>query len=93
MADLIHTHSTRVSGPGGAVYEARIYGEPERGGIWKGWLEFRRVDDRAETDGQRVLRTDTETTQPNRRALDYWAGGIEPVYLEGAIVRARSRAD
>lgn len=90
MADLIHTHSARVSGPGGGLYEARIYGEPERGGTWKGWLEFRRVADRAEIDGPRVLRTDRETTQPDRRALDYWAGGLEPVYLEGAIARARA---
>jgi len=96
MADLIHTHSARVSGPDGALYEARIYGEPDRTGLWKGWFEFRQVD-RAESDSPRVLRTETETTQPNRVALDYWAGGIEPVYLEGAFERAihieRTRAD
>ena len=95
MADLIHKHSVRVTGPDGVLYEARTYGEPERGGTWKGWLEFQRVADRAASDGPRVLRTDRETTQPNRGALDYWAGGLEPVYLEGAIERAidRARAD
>jgi hypothetical protein len=90
MADLIHKHSVRVDGPDGTLYEARTYGEVERGGTWKGWLEFRPVADRADSDGPRVLRTDRETTQPNRRALDYWAGGLEPVYLEGAIARARA---
>ena len=90
MADLIHTHSVRVDGPGGKLYEARTYGEVEHGGTWKGWLEFRPVADRADSAGPHVLRTGRETTQPDRRALDYWAGGLEPVYLEGAIARARA---
>src|SRR5205814_6429032 len=38
-----------------------------------------------------VLRTDRETTQPNRAAIAYWASGLEPVYLEGAFDRARRR--
>ena len=38
----------------------------------------------------RPLRTGQETSQPNRWALDYWAGGLEPVYLEGALTRARA---
>ena len=29
-----------------------------------------------------------ETTQPNLEALRYWASGLEPVYLEGALERA-----
>jgi hypothetical protein len=88
MADLIHVHSARVRGPGGEVFESRIYGEPERGGTWKGWLEFRPVAERADSVAPKVLRTDRETTQPNRAALDYWAGGLEPIYLEGAFDRA-----
>jgi hypothetical protein len=35
-----------------------------------------------------VRRSPVETTQPNREALAYWASGIEPVYLEGALERA-----
>ena len=89
MADLIHTHSARVNGPGGTIYEARIYGEPERGGTWKGWIEFRPIGGQPGTDAARPLKTDRETTQPNRNALDYWAGGLQPVYLDGAINRAR----
>jgi hypothetical protein len=34
------------------------------------------------------LEFDDETTQPNREALDYWASGLEPVYVEGAFARA-----
>jgi hypothetical protein len=41
-----------------------------------------------------VRRSPVETTQPNREALTYWASGIEPVYLEGALERAiASRTD
>jgi hypothetical protein len=35
-----------------------------------------------------VRRTRRETTQPSQKALTYWARGIEPVYLEGALERA-----
>lgn len=34
-----------------------------------------------------MLRTARETTQPNRDAIAYWAAGIEPIYLEGALKR------
>jgi hypothetical protein len=30
---------------------------------------------------------------PNRDALAYWATGLEPVYLEGALLRARDVAE
>lgn len=90
MPQLIHTHTKRVSGPDGALYEARTYGDTQRDGTWIGWLEFRRAArDGDGSSSPRVLRTDRETTQPDRAALDYWAGGLEPVYLEGAVARAR----
>jgi hypothetical protein len=38
-----------------------------------------------------VLRTDQETSQPNRAAIEYWANGLEPIYLEGAFARAQGR--
>jgi hypothetical protein len=85
MAKLVHTLSTHVRSAKGEEYVARIYGREERpGGTWLGWLEFHPV-----TSGGRVLRTGTETSQPDYEALDYWAGGLEPVYLEGALERAR----
>jgi hypothetical protein len=85
MGKLVHTHSKRVRTPQGIEYEARIYGREERpGGTWLGWIEFHPVKGSAP-----VLRTGTETSQPDWRALDYWAGGLEPLYLEGALQRAR----
>ena len=41
------------------------------------------------TASQPILRTGRETTQPDRRALEYWASGLEPLYFEGAFERAR----
>jgi hypothetical protein len=37
------------------------------------------------------LTTGVETTQPNAEALEYWASGLEQIYLEGALKRARLR--
>ena len=83
MAELIHTHSARIRGAGGAVWVARVMGERRSDGTWWGWLEFRSTG----TDA-RAVKTGQETSQPDRRALEYWAGGLEPVYLEGALRRA-----
>jgi hypothetical protein len=85
MARLVHTHSARVRTANGVEYIARVYGERERpDGVWLGWLEFHPVQ-----PGAPVLRTRSETSQPDWKALDYWAGGLEPVYIEGAFDRAR----
>lgn len=35
-----------------------------------------------------MRRTRRETTQPSRDALRYWATGLEPTYLQGALERA-----
>jgi len=40
---------------------------------------------------QPVLRTEQETSQPNRAAIEYWADGLEPIYLDGALARAQGR--
>ena len=84
MADLIHEHSTPVRTPEGERFVARIYGMPRSDGTWIGWIEFAPI---ARTTP--VLRTERETTQPNRAAVKYWADGLEPVYLEGAFARAQ----
>jgi hypothetical protein len=86
MSQLIHTHSARVVASDGTVYEVDIVGEARDGGTWVGWLEFR---PQAPLAAGHVLRTDRETTQPDRAALEYWAGGVEPIYLDGALARAR----
>ena len=38
--------------------------------------------------GAAVLHSPRETTQPNLAALEYWASGLTPVYLAGALERA-----
>lgn len=89
MSDLIHEHSVIVTANDGMRYRARVYGERRREGTWSGWIEF------VPADGGRpstILRTGQETSQPDRRAVEYWAGGLEPVYLEGALIRARQTA-
>jgi hypothetical protein len=84
MPEPIHVHSTEVVGPDGTVYRAWIMGEERDDGTWEGWLEFHPA-----APDRPVLRTDQETSQPNREALVYWSGGLEPIYLEGAFERAR----
>ena len=84
MAQLIHEQSVRVKAPDGSQYRARVFGERRSDGTWMGWLEFVPV---GKPDGK-VLRTGQETSQPDRQAVEYWAGGLEPVYLEGALARA-----
>lgn len=83
MHEHIHTHSAHVRTLDGTLYEARINGASRPDGSWIGWLEFHPVA------GGPILRTGRETSQPGRSALVYWASGLEPLYLEGALERAR----
>ena len=77
MAKLIREHSTEVKDED-ATYIVRIYGEERTDGTWEGWLEFHPTD-----TSKPVLRTAQETSQPNYVAIEYWAFGLEPIYLEG----------
>jgi hypothetical protein len=83
VPELIHEHAVQVKDAEGEVYVPRTYGQPRADGTWVGWIEFHPL----EGEGL-VLRTDQETSQPNREALAYWASGLEPVYFEGAFSRA-----
>ena len=69
------------------TYRARAIGRAATDGMWEGWLEFIPVDGSGE-----VLITAAETRQPAHEHLVYWAGGLTPVYLEGALARARRPA-
>lgn len=69
-----------MRGHDGTSYTVRAYAQPA-GNVWTGYLEF--------TGAGRTLRTGEETSQPNRDAVAYWASGLEAVYLEGALVRAK----
>lgn len=84
MDELIHEFVSAVSDPDGHTYSARVMGRQRKGRtVWEGWLEFAPLGGRGV-----VRRSRVETTQPNRQALGYWASGVEPVYLEGALARA-----
>ena len=86
MSELIHEHPAHVKGEGGTTYIVRIYAQERTDGTWEGWLEFYPTD-----EGKQVLRTEQETSQPNRTAIQYWALGLEPIYLDGAFARAQGR--
>jgi hypothetical protein len=82
MAETLLRYQHPVAGPNGILYEARACGSPMQGGTWQGWIEF------VPLDGGEPIRSGRETTQPNRVDTAYWATGVSPVYLEGALKRA-----
>ena len=82
---LIREHPTKIS-DGDTTYLVRIYGEERIDRTLEAWLEFHPTD-----LTQPILRADQETSQPNRVAIEYWADGLEPIYLEGALARAQGR--
>jgi hypothetical protein len=87
METHIHTYSGMVQHRNGVQYRAHAIGRERTDGTWEAWFDFEPVDAHLP-----ALRSPRETTQPNRRDLEYWASGIEPVYLEGSIARAERRA-
>ena len=80
MAEVVHVFDDQVVF-NGQLYTAQVATRPD-GHLWEAWIEFR------SSDGWDVRRTPRETTQPDRDAVVYWATGLSPTYLEGAIRRA-----
>jgi hypothetical protein len=85
MAELIHVFQTPVMA-GERRWMVEAWGESLTDGRWEGWLVF------VPADGSPPLATPRETTQSNRKALEYWAGGLAATYVEGAFARAVARA-
>jgi hypothetical protein len=85
MSELIYEHPAKIADHG-TTYTARVCGTERSDGTWQAWLEFEPSNGRTA-----VLRTDQETSQPNRTTIEYWALGLEPLYLEGALARAQRR--
>jgi len=77
MADVVHEFTKPLG-----EYKVRAFAE-KRGNIWIGWLEFRPAR------GGKALKTGEETSQPTKDAVAYWASGLEPVFLQGALKRAK----
>ena len=82
MAETLFEYGAVIRGQDRNDYAARACGRERADGTWEGWIEFVAVG------GPEVWRTPRETTQPNRTDLVYWATGVSPVYLEGALARA-----
>lgn len=86
MVALIAEYAPVLTTAGGVRYRARALGATMPDGRWYGWLEFEPLA------AGPVLETPRETTQPNRDALSYWALGLTPIYLEGALDRTARTA-
>ncbi len=84
MSEVLVRFDEPIAGPDGRKYFALAVGKETSAEHWEGWLEFLLVAD----DSSEPLCSERETTQPNRRSLDYWAQGLTRVYLEGALARA-----
>jgi len=83
----IEQYKSTISDDAGVSYTVEACGEATTNGLWEGWLEFYPLG-----SDLPALRTDRETTQPNRQALEYWATGLEPIYFEGAFTRAHVKS-
>lgn len=81
MDEILQEYAATIDG-GTSSYKVRAIAVPRDDGMWEGVLEFMPVT------GGSTLRGERETSQPNRDAVAYWASGLEPVYLAGALERA-----
>ena len=83
MTKVLVRFDEAINSAAGQSYFVQAMGKRRDDGLWEGWLEFLRVNSDDEP-----LSSGRETTQPNRRDLDYWAQGLTRVYLQGALDRA-----
>jgi hypothetical protein len=82
MSDVVHERPVVLVSDDGERYTVvRTYARGMPYGAWEGWLEF-------VTDEGRTLESQRETTQSKRQDVAYWAEGLEPIFLEGALRRA-----
>ena len=86
MSQIVHERVIALQDSQGRRYDlARTLAEEQPDGSWHGSIEFRSADGH-------VLATERETTQSNRAAVEYWAEGLEEIFLEGALARAERLA-
>lgn len=81
MTEVLSEYDTVLSADDGSRWIAQACGRPGET-MWEGWIEFVPLD-----AGLQPLRSRRETTQPSRQSLTYWATGLTPVYLKGALDR------
>lgn len=86
MGQIVHERVIALQDSLGRRYDlARTLAEEQPDGSWHGSIEFRSAEGH-------VLKTDRETTQSSPAAVEYWATGLEEVFLEGALARAERLA-
>jgi hypothetical protein len=83
MAQVLVTYDTPVADESGS-YRVRAVGRHAEDGMWEGWLEFVPLGGTAE-----AIVGPVESRQPEPEHLTYWATGLTPVFLEGALWRAK----
>lgn len=84
VAEVLIEYDAIVAGQDGRRWSAHVCGRRrDDDNMWEGWVEFVPKDRR-----RRPVRSRRETTQPSRDDLLYWATGLTPVYLSGALGRA-----
>lgn len=83
MAEVLLSFDAPVTDESGS-YRPRVVGRLAEDGMWEGWLEFLPFN----SDGDTYV-SSVESRQPEHEHLAYWASGLTPVYLEGALRRAR----
>jgi hypothetical protein len=84
MRERVHERDVDLVADDGTRYRRLyVHAEPQRGGTWAGRIEFETAD------GAQSLLGPRETTQSNEEGVAYWATGLQPTYLEGALHRAR----
>jgi hypothetical protein len=82
VSEELITFSEPILSRSGETYIASAHAAPTDSGTWEGWIEF------APVSGGAAVVSGRETTQPSRADAVYWATGLAPVYLEGALARA-----
>ena len=85
MAERLVEFADPVTDRRGRAYHAHVGGELRADGMWEGRVVFTPVE-----AGERTS-TERETLQRDVSDLQYWASGLTPVYLEGALERAQDR--
>jgi hypothetical protein len=84
--EFVYEYPTLLRIESGEEYLARVYTDRQPDGrLWEAWFVFFPLS------GGSTLATDRETTQSKLDDVTYWATGITPAYLEGALTRALER--
>ena len=82
--ELLHERDISLTDDTGRLYDClRVYALQQAGGTWAGILEF------LPADRGDAVRSARETTQSTVDGVAYWATGLQPIYLEGALERAQ----